>query len=54
VPSNLDPAPRVKSILDQASTDALHAGLWSMAALLALGGVISAIGIRNPPVPARR
>jgi EmrB/QacA subfamily drug resistance transporter len=32
-----------------ASTEALHAGLWSIAALLTLGGVISAVGIRNPP-----
>jgi hypothetical protein len=27
---------------------ALHTALWSMAALLTLGGLISAIGIRNP------
>jgi len=51
---NLEPASPVKAILNQASADALHAGLWSMAALLALGGVISAIGIRNPPAPAKR
>jgi len=47
-------AAHVKAILNQASSDALHAGLWSMAALLALGGLISAIGIRNPTAPARR
>jgi hypothetical protein len=38
----------IKPILDGASVVALHAGLWSMAALLALGGLISAVGIRNP------
>jgi predicted MFS family arabinose efflux permease len=42
------PAAGAKAILNQASADALHAGLWSMAALLTLGGLISAIGIKNP------
>ncbi len=37
-----------------ASTEALHAGLWSIAALLALGGVISAVGIQNPPNTSSR
>jgi predicted MFS family arabinose efflux permease len=32
-----------------ASVAALHTGLWSMAGLLALGGLISAVGIRNAP-----
>jgi predicted MFS family arabinose efflux permease len=54
VPTKLEPAARVKAILDEASADALHAGLWSMTALLALGGVISAIGIRNPAAPAKQ
>jgi EmrB/QacA subfamily drug resistance transporter len=39
----------VEPILKAASVAALHAALWSMAALLALGGLISAAGIRNPP-----
>ena len=38
---------RIEPILDAASVEALHAGLWSMAALLALGGMISWIGITN-------
>jgi EmrB/QacA subfamily drug resistance transporter len=41
---------RIDAILATASTEALHAGLWSMATLLALGGLISAAGIRNPTV----
>jgi len=49
-----EPAARVKAILNQASSDALHTGLWSIAALLTLGGLISAIGIRNPTAPAKR
>jgi MFS family permease len=40
-------AERVKAILDTASEDALRTGLWSMAALLSVGGVISAVGIRK-------
>ena len=38
---------RVQPVLDAASVEALHTGLWSMAALLALGGLISAVGIDN-------
>ena len=41
-------AGRCKPILDGASVQALHAGLWSMAGVLAVGGLISAAGIRNP------
>jgi EmrB/QacA subfamily drug resistance transporter len=37
----------VEPILEAASVEAMHAALWSMAALLALGGLISAIGITN-------
>ena len=48
------PAAPVKAILNQASGDALHAGLWSIAGLLSLGGVISAIGIKNPGAPRGR
>jgi hypothetical protein len=40
--------PRVKAMLDAASVGALDAGLWSMAAMLVAGGLISAAGIRNP------
>ncbi|MEA2698211.1 MAG: hypothetical protein QOI66_2482 [Myxococcales bacterium] len=40
---------RVESMLEAASVEALHTGLRAMAALLVLGGVISAAGIRNPP-----
>ena len=48
-----EPATQVKAILNRASGDALHVGLWSMAALLTLGGLISAAGIRNPPASKR-
>jgi predicted MFS family arabinose efflux permease len=41
---------RLEPILDAASVEALHAGLWSMAGLLALGALVSAIGIRSSPV----
>ena len=41
--------PILEPILDAASVEAMHAGLWSMAALLALGGLISALGIQNRP-----
>jgi EmrB/QacA subfamily drug resistance transporter len=40
--------PPVKAMLDAASVGALDAGLWSMAAMLVAGGLISAAGIRNP------
>ena len=49
-----EPAKRMKAILNQASGDALHAGLWSITALLTGGGLISAVGIRNPTAPAKR
>jgi hypothetical protein len=42
-----DDAARLRPLLDAASVGALRAGLWSMAALLALGGLISAAGISN-------
>jgi hypothetical protein len=35
-------------MLETASVGALDAGLWSMAAMLVAGGLISAAGIRNP------
>ena len=55
VPELRAPGEPIKPILDAASVAALHAGLWSMAALLALGGLISAAGIRNPtPTRYRR
>ena len=41
-------APMVKAMLDDASVEALHGGLWAMAGALAVGGLISAAGIRNP------
>jgi len=47
-------AARVKTILDDASVDALHVGLASMAALLAAGGIISAVGIRDPRPDVRQ
>ena len=40
---------RVEPLLDAAAVEAIRAGLWSMAALLALGGLISAVGIENKP-----
>jgi EmrB/QacA subfamily drug resistance transporter len=40
-------APAVTAMLDDASVGALRAALWSMAGLLAAGGLISAAGIRN-------
>jgi hypothetical protein len=52
--ADAEEAKRMKAILNQASGDAMHAGLWSIAALLTVGGLISAIGIRNPHAPARR
>jgi len=48
-PETLGPDRRnVEALLDDASVRALRAGLWSMAAMLAAGGLISAAGIRNP------
>jgi EmrB/QacA subfamily drug resistance transporter len=44
-------AAHLERILDEASVEALHAGLWSIAGLLVLGGLISAAGIRNPTAP---
>jgi EmrB/QacA subfamily drug resistance transporter len=41
----------LRAVLDDASVDAFHGGLWSTAAVLALGGLISAVGIRNPRAP---
>jgi hypothetical protein len=45
--------PELEAALQSASVDAIHAGLWTIAASLALGGLISGIGIVNPPRPAR-
>ena len=39
---------RLHPILAGASVQALHGGLWAMAGALAVGGLISAAGIRNP------
>jgi EmrB/QacA subfamily drug resistance transporter len=46
---------RLVGIVQAASVDTLHAGLWTMAALLTLGGLISGAGIVNPAAgaPAR-
>jgi EmrB/QacA subfamily drug resistance transporter len=53
VPERLARGAPIEPILGAASVAALHAGLWSMAALLALGGLISAAGIRNPTPTSR-
>jgi MFS family permease len=53
VPELRAPGEPIKPILNAASVAALHAGLWSMAALLAVGGLISAAGIRNPTPTAK-
>ena len=37
----------VKTLLEDASLSALRTGLLAMAAMLAAGGLISAVGIRN-------
>jgi EmrB/QacA subfamily drug resistance transporter len=37
----------VVDVLERASTEAMRAGLWAMAGLMVLGGVVSAIGISN-------
>lgn len=39
---------QVKTALNNASDSAFHSGVWAMSGLLILGGVISAVGIRNP------
>jgi EmrB/QacA subfamily drug resistance transporter len=41
-------APAVRAMLEGASRGALRTALWSMAGMLAAGGLISAAGIRNP------
>jgi EmrB/QacA subfamily drug resistance transporter len=41
-------ADAVRAILTEASVSAFRYGIWSMAALLVLGGAISAVGIKNP------
>jgi EmrB/QacA subfamily drug resistance transporter len=38
----------LKPVLEDASVGALRSGLWAMAGALAVGGLISAAGIRNP------
>ncbi len=50
VPAEVPPASRasIQAALEEASVEALHAGLRAMAALLMVGGLISAVGIRNP------
>jgi EmrB/QacA subfamily drug resistance transporter len=39
---------RLVALVQTASTDTVRAGLWAMAGLLTLGGLVSAIGITNP------
>jgi EmrB/QacA subfamily drug resistance transporter len=41
----------LEAALQGASVEAMHAGLWTIAASLALGGLISGIGIVNPAAP---
>jgi uncharacterized membrane protein len=36
------------ALLQAASVDTVHAGLWAMAGILTLGGLICAVGIVNP------
>jgi EmrB/QacA subfamily drug resistance transporter len=43
-----DQRPQVEAVLRASSVEAMHAGLWAIAASLALGGLISGIGIANP------
>jgi EmrB/QacA subfamily drug resistance transporter len=43
---------RFKTALSDASVSAFHAGILTIAGLLAAGGVVSLIGIRNPTRPA--
>jgi len=50
----------IVALVQAASTDTVRAGLWAMAGLLTLGGLVSAVGITNPraarrsePGPAR-
>jgi hypothetical protein len=40
--------PQFKQALSDASVSAFHAGVFTIAALLIAGGVVSLIGIRNP------
>lgn len=40
----------LRAILDRASERSFHEALWAIAGLLAAGGVVSALGIRNPKV----
>ena len=40
--------PRVQPALDDASVQAFHLAMLVTAALVALGGVLSAVGIENP------
>jgi EmrB/QacA subfamily drug resistance transporter len=48
VPKDVGANGDVKATLEDASVGALHAALWAMGAALAVGGLISAAGIRNP------
>jgi EmrB/QacA subfamily drug resistance transporter len=48
VPRDVGATDDVKATLEKASVGALHASLWAMAGALAVGGLISAAGIRNP------
>jgi EmrB/QacA subfamily drug resistance transporter len=50
IPAGVPPTDRgpFETAVEAASVDAMHAGLWAMAASLALGGIIAAIGIANP------
>jgi hypothetical protein len=51
VPAGVPPAQRAqaKTALTNASVDAFRAGVTLAALLVAAGGVISAVGVRNPP-----
>jgi EmrB/QacA subfamily drug resistance transporter len=48
VPKNLSDNEAYKSDLESASVSAFHSGVLAMCGLLFLGGLISAVGIRNP------
>jgi EmrB/QacA subfamily drug resistance transporter len=49
VPAALRADARLEAILTRASVRAFRLGLWSMAGLLAAGGLVSAVGMRNRP-----
>jgi hypothetical protein len=53
VPNSVTNKDLFKSAMTDASVSAFHAGILSMAVLIAAGGVISAVGIKNPKKPAK-